>query len=204
MSSAGTSLTPCATIPNLVSVKNEITFFMEKVFQFSFVYIGSLFAIAAGTKSDVIKDLSESWRVGPFVVVAIGLLLLNLMYLVIACSCIFAVLKRGYFILIYGGPEQNDALPEWEAFLRAKREHFGYLSWNVDNYYLVVLYTLILMMSILLFCYGVINSNGLIRASILALGCMHAIPMWALIKTGKLNAACIEIASARTRVPARL
>jgi hypothetical protein len=128
-----------------------------------------------------------------------ALLLLNLMYLVIACSCVFAVLKRGYFILIYGGPQEGDALPQWEAFLRVRRAKFGYIAWNIDNYYLVVLYLLGFVMSAFLLWYGVTHSKGLIRWSVIGLGFSHLIPMWALLKAGRLSEACAEIATVPDR-----
>jgi hypothetical protein len=136
---------------------------VEKVFQFSFVYSGSLFANVAGTKTEAIADLSMTWHVPPFVLVSMGLLLLNLMYLVIACRCVSAVVKRGYFILTYGDSEQTDALPQW--VLRAKRDHFGYLSWNVDNYCFVVLYALVFVISVLLFWYASHTAAGLLEGA---------------------------------------
>ncbi len=43
----------------LEPIKNEITFFMEKTFQFSFVYIAALFATVAGGNSDFIKEIAS-------------------------------------------------------------------------------------------------------------------------------------------------
>jgi hypothetical protein len=71
-------------ISNILAVKTEITFFMEKLFQFSFVYIGSIFAVLAGTKSDLIQDLSKTTGLSSLLLISMALLLLNLIYLVIA------------------------------------------------------------------------------------------------------------------------
>lgn len=71
-------------IGNILAVKTEITFFMEKLFQFSFVYIGSIFAVLAGTKSDLIQDLSKTTGLSSLLLISMALLLLNLIYLVIA------------------------------------------------------------------------------------------------------------------------
>jgi hypothetical protein len=182
---------------HILAVKSEITFFMEKVFQFSFVYIGSLFAILAGTKTDVIKDLSAAARVPPLLLIATAILLLNLVYLVIATSCTFAILKRGYFILLYGGAEERDALPRWEAFLRAKNKSFGYLSWNVDNYYLVLIYLIVFVISVCLFICAFINSDALFRGILIGLACLHLVPAWALVETEKLDRACAVAGSQR-------
>jgi hypothetical protein len=179
-----------ATIANIQAVKSEITFFMEKVFQFSFVYIGSLFAILAGTKTETIKDLAAAAATSPLLVIAAAILLLNLVYLVIATSCTFAVLKRGYFILLYGGSEERDALPRWESFLRSTNTGFGYLSWNVDNHYLVLIFMMVFTISVSLFVYVFNNSGGSFKGIVTVLAGLHAVPLWALVETRKLDQAC--------------
>lgn len=180
---------------SLESVKKEIAFFMDKSFQFSFVYIGAVFAALASAN---IGNVTKLFGIPDLVLFIIpALLLLNFLYLVVAVSCLFAILKRGYFILSNGGHSQTDFI--WEIFVRSgsedEAEQFGMISWNIDNYYTVVICFLITLLSVFLAIYGVLKFRGYGYWKILpiALLLLHALPLWAFVRTGKLNAKCRKL-----------
>ena len=176
---------------NLGPIKNEITFFMEKSFQFSFVYIGSIFASVAGVKVDEVGKLATALHTDTGVVLTTAILTFNVVYLVLASSCLFAILKRGYFILQYSSPGREEVIVNWEKFVRKPDIQFGSLGWNVDNYYMAVFYILIFIFSITVLIYGLTSTSvGALRIFFSILFALHALPTWVLIQTAKLDSAC--------------
>lgn len=139
---------------SLESVKTEIAFFMEKGFQFSFVYVGAVFAAVATLNVSTITKIFGMPDNQLILFIVPALLLLNFLYLVVASSCLFAILKRGYFILANGQSLEKDGVTEvaWEKFVRQgtdkQTQQFGSISWNIDNYYTVVVCLLIAALSV--------------------------------------------------------
>jgi hypothetical protein len=185
------------TQESLSSIKNEITFFMEKSFQFSFVYVGAIFAGIASTKLEVMDILAAKLNTKPLLLVVTSILVLNLVYLTLAASCIFAILKRGYFILTHSSEDPEGVLVSWEKFVRKSNREFGDLGWNVDNYYVGVIYFLVLILSLAAFLYGLFNYSGKGVAILFVLLALHILPIWALIQTAKLNAVCRRLIDKR-------
>ncbi|MBE9582557.1 MAG: hypothetical protein IMF18_13210 [Proteobacteria bacterium] len=171
-------------------IRDEIKFFMEKAFQFAYIYIGSAFAILAGGKLDVFKGLAAAAGSGTDVIMVLGLLVLNLAYLILASSCLFAVLKRGYFILIQGERSCGSPVLEWERFVRIPATLPRRIDWNVDNYFMGVLYGLVWASSLALLVYAVQNSHGGMRWCAIGLGLLYCIPMWNTLNTVRLNGIC--------------
>jgi hypothetical protein len=140
---------------DFASQKSEIAFFMEKTFQISFTYFGGLVAFFALSKTNFMKAvvLTSGIRLG--ILVALVVMLLNLVYVTLACACLFAILKRGMFILKHS-PRSSESKAslyvEWEKFVRDDSllptwHRLRPLAWNIDNYYMLPLFAVIIMSS---------------------------------------------------------
>jgi len=175
---------------DLQPIKNEITFFMEKSFQFSFVYVGAIFAGVASVKLDVIAEWASKLHTTAETLVVMLIILLNLVYLILASSCTFATLKRGYFILVHGDQKAEEPLVLWEKFMRETPGPFSTVGWNVDNYFVPVIYIIIFLLSICAFLYGIFNTSGKTLIVLIVLMVPYGVPVWCLIQTAKLNNVC--------------
>jgi len=172
---------------NLQSIKGEILFFMEKVFQFSFVYIGALFAVLASSKLEIGEALAEKLTVSSLYLGLNAFLLLNLVYLVLSCSCLFAILKRGHFILVHYRSATDEPLVRWEKYARKSPVGFRKITWNIDNYYVVLLLVLVFIGSgaaLCLFWNDLGKDDPRLLPAILLVS--HLIPVWALCSSIKL------------------
>ena len=184
---------------NFKSVRDEIRFWMEKSFQVSFGYFGALVAVVALTRLDILEPLSGVLLIKPGAIVSITLLLLNFTYLTLATVCVFATLKRGYYILINSsdtGGSADDAA-HWERFVRRSEGSLfslpviSGLAWNVDNYYMVPLFLFILVGSGAAFVFGWSSAEGFLpKAILVSVAVLHAIPAGAILATGRLNNRC--------------
>ncbi|WP_088741286.1 hypothetical protein [Haliangium sp. UPWRP_2] len=170
-------------------VKKEILFFMDKIFQFSFAYLGAILATLASVKFDVLKSISELFSVSAGYMFSALVMSVNFVYLVIASSCQFAVQKRGYFILRRAAP--GIELARWEEFLRGKQLGYSTVSWNVDNLFGVVTYLLVLAFSAILCVFGWRQACGSYRAILTMLAFFHLIPVWSLYQLFRLNVDCV-------------
>lgn len=169
---------------NLVSIKSEILFFMEKIFQFSFLYIGALFAVASG-KLDLGKALADALGVTPQYLALNVFLLLNLVYLIFSCSCIFATLKRGYFIL-ENYSNSKDPLVQWEKSTRNNPEKFRRIYWSIDNSYVACLFSIVALGSLCAFVWACIQYDYICIILPLTLLILHGIPFMAVKATLQL------------------
>lgn len=179
--------------------KSQIAFFMEKSFQVSFGYITALVALIAAAKLDVMSGLADKLTTSSAVLVALAILLLNTVYLSIGAACVFAILKRGLFLLTCAehSDDQRGSQVEWEIFVRRpprplyRRSVVSKLAWNVDNYYMVPVYVYIFAISGGAFAYGwAADSSMLARGSLVVIFCLHVIPVSALLATARLNRVC--------------
>ena len=175
----------------LEPIKNEITFFMEKTFQFSFVYIAALFATIAGGNADIIKEIASILGSNTLTITIAAILLLNLIYLIVTASCGFAIIKRGCFLIL----EQNNfgkdnTFITWEIFVRTGVGGFGNISWNVDNYYVILIYAISLLLSVGLFIYDFSISQGIVKGIIVGIFTLHIIPIWSIAQIGRLDKMC--------------
>lgn len=184
---------------SLQIIKSEITFFMDKSFQFSFVYVGAVFAGIASIKLDVIDTWAIKLHTTAETLLTILILLLNLVYLILASSCIFAILKRGYFFLAHSDQQPEGPLVVWEKFVRKATGSFSTLGWNVDNYYVGVIWFFIFALSMCGFFYGILNATGTSVIVLSVLMALHGIPVWCLVQTAKLNRACRAKIAERAR-----
>ncbi len=180
-------------------VKDEIKLFMEKSFQISFGYVGTLLAVVALGNADAVTSLATQFSTTPTYLVLIALLILNVTYVTLASACLFAVLKRGYFILLHS--PRNGAHPstlrEWEVFVRtsegiASPQRFAsQLAWNVDNYYMIPFYVLVIASSGTAIVLGFREAAELTETIIvLVLLLCHAVPLVALALAAKLDSKC--------------
>ena len=122
------------------AVRTEIAFFMEKSFQITFGYLGSAAALTAGVAIDDVRALIAQNGLEIGSLWAVALLVLNVLYLTAAGGCLFAILKRGYFILTQSNASSTDA--RWERFLRTQAysvfgsKFLDRIAWNFDNFYM--------------------------------------------------------------------
>ncbi|PKL48544.1 MAG: hypothetical protein CVV39_04250 [Planctomycetes bacterium HGW-Planctomycetes-1] len=176
----------------LEPIRTEISFFMDKSFQFSFVYIGALFAIIAGAKLEIIKEIANIFfDCNVRLVIVLSALILNFAYLMLSSSCLFAMVKRAYFIL--NTNTNNSVVKNWEIFTRKSKNGFGIIRWNIDNYFFVVILLVALTSSIVLFCIGFNGSNYNIKATLICILMFYAFPIWCLIEGQRLNNECHKI-----------
>lgn len=147
-------------------IKQDMLFYLDKTFQFSFVYVGAVFAVLAGAQSSVVNKLAFSFNIahGDLIVPA-AILLLNLLYLTLAMSCAHAILKRAYFMLDYRNATtvSDKVLNEWERFTRNPVNGFKVVTWNVDNYFPIAVYGMILFLSVFLSVYCLIHGGWCFR-----------------------------------------
>jgi hypothetical protein len=108
----------------------------------------------------------------------------NVLYLTFASSCLYAVLKRGYFILRcpWGA---DPILQAWEIQLRSPAPKVDRVTWNVDNYYMVVFFVMILTTSFIavasVFRDGSVDTFAKGVTGLMAL--LHAIPLAACVRS---------------------
>jgi hypothetical protein len=143
------------TDSDFTSQKSEVSFFMEKTFQISFAYFGGLVAFFALSKTSFMTAIVQASGIRLGILVALIVMLLNLVYLTLACACLFAILKRGMFILKHS-PRTAEAkvsvYVEWEKFVRDDSMlpaggRLRPLAWNIDNYYMLPLFAVIIISS---------------------------------------------------------
>lgn len=186
------------TDPDFASQKSEVTFFMEKTFQISFAYFGGLVAFFALSKTSFMKAIVQASGVRLGILVALVVMLLNLVYLTLACACLFAILKRGMFILKHSprSAESKASLyVEWEKFVRDDSvlpawARLRPLAWNIDNYYMLPLFAVIIMSSAAAGWYALAGeqTKGDIAATILIV--LYVIPGYMTYYMAVLNREC--------------
>jgi hypothetical protein len=192
-------------------VTDEIRFYMEKAFQVSFGYGGALVALIAAAKLEVFKDLAPSYSTE--YLLATTVLLLNVLYLALVTGCLFAILKRGYFILRQCSREESEQKLhlEWEMFFRGSDDvrvtaaFMNRHAWNIDNYYLVPILVLIAVISGFASYHswkaGTSTDAHVITAVLIVL---HVIPAASLYFTHQLDVLCRQTIAAQPVMAARV
>jgi hypothetical protein len=176
-------------------IKDEMRFFMEKGFQASFGYLTAMLAFLAISNTQFIQALAQFIHTSLPVLLSLVILLLNLTYLIIACTCLFAILKRGLFIILNA---QSSAGAAWEKFVRESdlmpisNWRVKALTWNIDNYYMAPLLVLIFLVSTSAGYIGVFSKGSDVVYRILAglLFFLHVIPAYMLWALAKMNSVC--------------
>lgn len=186
------------TDSDFASQKSEVSFFMEKTFQISFTYFAGLVAFFALSKTSFMKAVVQASSLHLGILVALVVLVLNLVYVTLACACLFAILKRGMFILKHGlrpGDSGVSLYMEWEKFVRDDSlmpvsPRLRSLAWNIDNYYMLPLFGLIIASSVGAVWY--VQADGTTEAKIIAaiLAFLYVIPGYMLYYMGVLNREC--------------
>lgn len=131
------------------AIKAEIAFFMEKMFQISLSYSGAIVALGAAIHLDIGGDIERVLGVHPAVTFVAVLLGLNALYLTLALGTLFAVFKRGLFLIEFlDGAAINR---RWEIFTRRRNGDGSVLErvfWNADMYFVVFLFGIVIAISI--------------------------------------------------------
>jgi hypothetical protein len=81
------------TVTDTEFVKKEAFFFMERVYQTSYLYVASLFALAIASKAEVSSPVVELLGGEATTAVALALLVLNWSYLLVVISAMYSVLN---------------------------------------------------------------------------------------------------------------
>lgn len=175
---------------------------MEKVFQVSFVYFAGIAAFFALSKSEVMTSIVRATGLPLGGLVAVVILLLNLVYVTLACACLFAILKRGLFILTHTSnpktpAEQMSLHREWEVFVRDDSSmgpgRMRNIAWNIDNYYMVPLLSVIVVASVTAAIMAAMSDSFIIRIVAAALIMLHAIPIFILRQLSVLDRQCRKL-----------
>ena len=182
------------------NVKQEIRFYMQKSLQRSLGYVGTFIAIGAMIKLDLMSDLLKILEINEKSILATAVLLVNALYLNFVSACLFAIMKRGYYILL-NAPEialnNSGDYRHWECFVRrisppiVKNSFLDRIIWNVDNYYMLPLFLFIGTSSLVAMIYGWDPKAGIIFKvfySLLVLS--YIIPIVFNISNGILNKKC--------------
>lgn len=182
----------------LGTIRGDMTFYLDKMFQFSFVYIAAVFAALAGAKATVVSEMSKTFCLNRLLIVFAAILLLNLLYLTLAGACGLAVLKRAYFILTHGNElsDGGNALVGWEKFTR-KSDKFPWLTWNMDNIFTVMVYIVVVVLSVFLVIYCLCRSkeDHAYHTFIIILTALYIVPAIAILQTFCLGAHMARVTS---------
>jgi hypothetical protein len=172
--------------------RDEIKLFMEKAFQMSFGYFAALVAFLALSRTTYLADIALVSGTTTTRLLGLAVLVTNLFYLIVLTSCLFAILKRGLFIL---SSDRTSSEHGWEVFARNPStfgvwQNGGLIEWNIDNYYMFPIIFVIVAVSIFTAYLGLASGSGYVRwAAVIALT-LHALPGWMLYALYKLNAEC--------------
>lgn len=191
----------------LNDIRSEIRFFMDKTFQLSLGYIGMIVASIAVVKFELVAALANRWGLPMGVLLCPFILVINSLYLTVSSAFVFAVLKRGYFILMNSAASTvtDDVRPyrTWEVWVRTGSDglfgppRMNALAWNVDNYYLIPLAALIGLLSVAVTVYPmIVDASPGVRAVVGVLFVAHLIPpvciLWATHRLDKLCRAAAQ------------
>lgn len=175
----------------------EIEFFMGKCFHFSYLYLAAIFAVVGGNGYGVLDSIAKSVGTSPMTFACIVILIINLLYLIAATSCLASVLKRGLFVLT-----NNDGLESmrnWEDFRRTRRKgKFKDVGWNVDNYFFVAMFVIVVVISVLSLIIGFKSALKSNPAStwLRVLLCLHIVPAMIIRELKRIERQCRDIIGA--------
>jgi hypothetical protein len=180
---------------------------MDKTFQVSYGYVTGVAVFLALSKSDLIGEVSSSLGIRISDLVALTVLLINVVYLILACAFLFAILKRGLFILLMGYRTSDSIYPAWEAFVRGlgtvkTSRPFRAISWNIDNYYMLPIYVFIVAGSVLAFLYALGSPRIAVRVISIILALFHILPAIMLWYIRRMTDECKEALIVAGLVPA--
>lgn len=181
--------------------RDEIKLYMDKGYQASFGYFAALVAVFAVSKTAYAADVAAAIGVSVVLATALFLLVTNLFYSIILLSCLFAILKRGLFILRMADSSDRD----WEVFARDPTKFDvwasrGRIAWNIDNWFMIPVLVVILLVSVGAVYVGIKQGGLYIKLSAFALFALHTIPAWMLISLSALSAECTRQADTPTKL----
>lgn len=114
-------------------VYKEIDFFMTRCFNFSYLYLVGVFGISAASMSGGIKLVASEFHIHVITLICYSILVLNALYTTSLFGCLFAVQKRGLFILMHY--TRIEPMWQWEAFRRKGivSSKITDINWNMDS-----------------------------------------------------------------------
>jgi hypothetical protein len=172
----------------------QIRFFMATTVRASFGYLTALAAVLTTSSSSYVQTAAETMGTTPAVLISETVLVLNLFYFTLVGGCLFAVLKRGLFILETGNEGTSVC---WETFSRLQRSRgklwanaAGRVAWNIDNLYMVPLFAVLAAGSLAASAIAIDRASAWPLALAFALIVLHAVPGAMLFYVFALNREC--------------
>jgi hypothetical protein len=174
--------------------RDEIKLYMEKGFQASFGYFAALLAVLALGNSSYTTDFAKYLNINAADILLIFVLVTNLFYLILLTSCLFAILKRGLFIL----SDHHAVEREWEVFARDPStfkvwQDKNKIAWNIDNLFMVPVFLLIGIISVWAFVLGWQSTSVPVRWIAIFVAVLHLFPIWMLFSLSVLNSECQRV-----------
>jgi hypothetical protein len=191
---------------DLDPIKQEILVFMDRSWRVSFGYFAAIAAFLAVSRADFVERLAGSINVSAADLVATVLLFSNAIYLATVLACLFAILKRGLFIIL-NDPAQSSVYAVWERYLRevdasAIRWRPPAIAWNIDNYYMLPALLLVTAGS----AWGAVQAASSETTSVQVVAWVgilaHALPVTLLWFLWRIDSACrtaLEVFQADTQ-----
>jgi hypothetical protein len=179
---------------DLSSAKSEIAFFMERAWQTSFGYFAGATALLAVGASDGFSAFASSMGVTTPQLLAAAAAITNPLYLGAVIACLYAVLKRGLFIIAMGEESHDRSHLEWERFVRSeipgRWRAWESVSWNIDNYYMLPTMLVVAVGSAWAVIVAVGSSSGALQLLGIVGLLLHVVPAAMLVALGQLNTRC--------------
>jgi hypothetical protein len=168
--------------------RDEIMLYMDKSFQASIGYFAALLAFLTLSKTGYFSGITDTE------LLSIAALITSWSYLIMICSCLFAIQKRVSFILCTGPSLDYD----WEVFSQDpsgfdiwKKERK--ISWKIDSIFVAPFLLVILCIAAYAAWTGFESTNRYVKVAIEVLVFLYTIPVWMMIRMLALNLQCSRI-----------
>lgn len=174
--------------------RDEIKLYMDKLFQASFGYFAALLALLAISKTSLSTDIAEIIKLDASEFLSIAILLTNWAYIILVCSCSFAIQKRVFFILCTG--PSSDC--EWEVFSqnpsKFRAGSFGLISgWGIDRYAISPVLMIILAITVTAFyvlIHSLVSCHEYIKYTAVFLLALYTVPIWMMVCMIRIGSEC--------------
>jgi hypothetical protein len=183
--------------------RDEIKLYMEKGFQASCGSFAALVASLALSKTSYSEQIASTVGTAIDGMLMLLVLVLNLFYLVLLLSCLFAILKRGLFILrVASEPEKA-----WEIFARDpanfnvwRRGNYWDWAWNIDNWFMVPVVFVIVSITAVLAVVAIHSMEPRTKYIAIAIVLLHVFPIWMAHSLYKLNRECHRLTRQKCQI----